>query len=185
MNHHVLQKIIDNHFDTYTHKTYRGLLAFYSFGFILPFILQMNSVDENFVLWSNISCLIVSTVLVYFRINLLFTGSFTSFKQYFTVFTIVNLLHQLTYFGYFIWRIQNLSTKALPNISIHNNIRREVSVSCSTVVILFGIIFILMELIQYLETFPHIFILVIDVIGDVKDYSAFLFIWILIFAFFY
>jgi hypothetical protein len=90
-DHIVIQKIIDSHFDEYTHITYSWLLFIYTFFFVFAFIYQMHSTDKLVVLWSNISCLIVTLLFVFLRVNLLVKGNFTGLKEYFTVFTIVNL----------------------------------------------------------------------------------------------
>ena len=61
----------------------------------------------------------------------------------------------------------------------------EVLLSATNVVIIFGMIIKLMDIIIVMDTFQNIVMLVKEVIQDVTYYFVFLILWVLIFALFY
>ena len=125
------------------------------------------------------------------RYNNYIRGRYNSIREYFhyaSAFARIHIFAYLTYICYFIWRLGTTHKKALPEDESkhkHDEISEEVFVSISSVIILFGMIIRLMDMIKFTETFSYIVKLVYDVVGDVKSYFSFLVLWIFIFALFY
>lgn len=177
--------IIDAQFDQYSYFYHMWLLIIYVLFFCVPFILQLDFDHYELVIGCNVSCLIVCITFLTLIKNDYSCGRYKKFTEMLDFMTVINIGQYVVYICYFIWRVLNSDSIVLPNDPTHEQFQKETILALVHFYIILGMIFKIMDIIQYTSLFQNFVKLVAHVIVDVSAYLFFLILWVLIFAFFY